>query len=123
LCRPPRAALESLEQIGDDVQLLVGLLRVRRRLLVSVPLPTDRVQQLAPSFTVSMAEKGWAGVVLNAVPDLESLGEVLTAAYEHQRGLRVGGAPEPVSDVEEPQAPPEPSGEVLPPTLRVAGDF
>lgn len=56
----------------------------RRHLFVSVPLPTDRVQQLAPSFLVTVPEKGWAGMALNAVSDLETLGAVLVAAYEQQ---------------------------------------
>jgi predicted type IV restriction endonuclease len=94
----------------------------RRRLSVTVPLPVERVQQLAPAFAVVLAEKGWAGVTLNVVSDLERLGEVLVAAYEHQRGLRTGGGPESPPDVEESQPGSEPSGEVVPTILRVAGD-
>ena len=60
-----------------------------RHLFVSVPLPTDRVQQLAPSFVVTLPEKGWAGMALNAVSDLEKLGDVLAAAYEQQRNNRI----------------------------------
>src|SRR5512135_540527 len=60
-----------------------------RHLFVSVPLPTDRVQQLAPSFVVTLPEKGWAGMALNAVSDLEKLGDVLAAAYEQQRNIHI----------------------------------
>jgi predicted type IV restriction endonuclease len=95
----------------------------RRRLSVTVPLSVERVQQLAPASTVSLAEKGWAGITLNAVSDLESLGGVLVAAYEHQRGLRIGGAPEPLSDTEEAQAGSEPPPEAMPPMMRVEGDY
>jgi hypothetical protein len=93
----------------------------RRRLFVSVPLPVERVQQLAPSFAVTAAEKGWAAIPLNAVPDLEILGDVLVAAYDHQRGLRTGGAPEP--DVDAPPTAPEDGRENPPPMLKVAGEF
>lgn len=79
----------------------------RRRLLVSVPLPTDRVQQLAPTFAVTMAEKGWAGIALNTVTDLEGLGEVMVAAYDHQRGLRSGGAIDSAVDADGIQMTPE----------------
>jgi hypothetical protein len=95
----------------------------RRRLSVLVPLPPDRVQQLAPSFAVGLAEKGWAGVTLNAVSDLESLKDVLVAAYEHQRGLRTGGAPELAAGDEESQATPEPAREVSPLMPRGAGEY
>jgi hypothetical protein len=61
----------------------------RRHLFVSVPLPTERVQQLAPSFLVTVPEKGWAGMALNAVSDLETLGAVLAAAYEQQLAMRL----------------------------------
>jgi predicted type IV restriction endonuclease len=60
-----------------------------RHLFVSVPLPTERVQQLAPAFIVTLPEKGWAGMVLNAVSALEKLGDVLVAAYEQQRAMRL----------------------------------
>jgi hypothetical protein len=95
----------------------------RRRLSVTVPLPVERVQELAPTSAVGLAEKGWAGITLNAVSDLEGLGEVLVAAYESQRGLRSGAASPPLPEVEETQAGPEPSPEVAPPILRVAGDY
>jgi len=86
----------------------------RRRLAVTVPLSVERVQQLAPAFTVGLAEKGWAGITLNTVSDMEQMGDILAAAYDHQRGLRTGGAPEPLPDIEEPQAEPALSQEVPP---------
>lgn len=95
----------------------------RRRLAVTIPLPVDRVQQLAPSFAVALAEKGWAGITLNAVSDLEGLGDVLVAAYEHQRGLRIGGATEPLPEAEESPSGPDSSEEIAPPMLRVASDY
>ena len=73
----------------------------RRRLAITVPLTVDRVQQHASSFVVGLAEKGWTAVTLNAVADMEGLGDVLVAAYEHQRALRIGGAPEPIPEAEE----------------------
>lgn len=95
----------------------------RRRNFVSVPLPVDRVQPLAPGFTVTMAEKGWSGIALNSPADLESLGGVLTAAYDHQRGLRSGGAPEPDAIPEETEAVPAPPQPSEPTVLRFAGDL
>jgi hypothetical protein len=95
----------------------------RRRLSLTVPLSVERVQQLAPASVVVLAEKGWAGITLNAVADLEGLGEVLVAAYEHQRGLRIGGAPEPLPEPEETQAESEPLQEISPVTLKVAEEF
>jgi hypothetical protein len=99
----------------------------RRRNFVSVPLPVERVQQLAPpSFAVTMPEKGWAGIAINAVSDLEALGDVLAAAYDHQRGLRAGGGPEPEPEPEPASGPPLTApvltGEDAPPASRVAGD-
>jgi hypothetical protein len=91
----------------------------RRRLFMSVPLPVERVQQLSPAFAVTMPEKGWAGITLNAVTDMEGLGDVMTAAYDHQRGLRLGGAPEPEVLVEEAQVVPEPAPERPAPVLFV----
>jgi hypothetical protein len=89
----------------------------RRRLSLTVPLSVERTQQLAPGFTVGLAEKGWAGITLNAVSDLEQLGAVLVAAYEHQKGLRLGGAADPIPEVEEsiplPEAPPEAAQPIL----------
>ena len=95
----------------------------RRRLAVTVPLSVDRVQQLAPSFVVGLADKGWAGITLNAVSDLEGLGDVLVAAFEHQRGLRIGGAPEPLPEAEEATTESNDPQAVAPPILRVAGDY
>ena len=95
----------------------------RRRLAITVPLPVEQVQRLAPDFVVALAEKGWAGIALNAVADMEGLGEVLSAAYEHQRGLRIGGAPEPLPDPQEAQSHSEPSSGVAAPMLKVAGDY
>lgn len=95
----------------------------RRRLSVTVPLSVEQVQQLAPTFTVGLAEKGWAGITLNAVPELEGLGAVLIAAYDHQRGLRTGNPVEALPDPEESQASSEPAQQVEPPALRVAGDY
>jgi predicted type IV restriction endonuclease len=93
----------------------------RRRFSISVPLPIDRVQQLAPSFVVTMPEKGWVGIALKAVSDLERLGDVLVAAYEQQRALRLGAAPEPEPSVEETQPMLNPAQESETPMLRVAG--
>jgi predicted type IV restriction endonuclease len=95
----------------------------RRRLSLTVPLSVERVQQLAPASVVGLAEKGWAGITLNAVSDLAGLGDVLVAAYEHQKGLRLGGAPEPSPDAEEAPTASEPIADVEPPMLRVAGDY
>ena len=94
----------------------------RRRLSVTVPLPVERVQQLAPSFAVSLAEKGWAGATLNTISDIEGLGDVLVAAYEHQRGLRTGGAPEPSPEAEEARMGSGPATVDLPPTPNDAGE-
>ena len=93
----------------------------RRRLSVTVPLAVERVQQLAPSFVVGLAEKGWAGITLNAVSELEGLGDVLIAAYEHQRGLRMGGAAEPLPDADEVQVESEPTQGNGPPALNITG--
>jgi hypothetical protein len=95
----------------------------RRRLFVSVPLPTDRAQQLAPSFVVSMPEKGWAGITLNAVADLERRGDLLSASYDQQRALRTKGAPEPESSADETQDVPEAEMGSPPAALRIAEGF
>lgn len=94
----------------------------RRRLFLSVPLPVERARQLAPSFTVGMAEKGWAGITLNLVSDLEGLEDLLVAAYDFQRRLRSGGALEPEVVVEELRAETETMQDQLPTTLRLAGE-
>jgi hypothetical protein len=95
----------------------------RRRLAVSVPLPVDLAQQLAPEFAVTMPEKGWAGITLTTVSDLERLGDVLVAAYEQLRALRIRGAPEPGSVLEESQPAPGPAQETMSPPLRIAEGF
>lgn len=98
----------------------------RRRLALSVPLPVERVQCLAPDFVVAMAEKGWAGITLNTVSDLERLGDVLVDSYEQQRALRIGGSPEPETTDEAPRPAPTPEQaeqEVAPHELRIAEGF
>ena len=95
----------------------------RRRLALSVPLPVEVAQQLAPGFVVTVADKGWAGITLNTVSDLERLGDVLVATYEQLRALRIRGVPEPESVPEEAQPAPEPAQEIMPPSLRIAEGF
>jgi predicted type IV restriction endonuclease len=71
----------------------------RKRPTFWVALPLEAVQTLAPEIVASTPQLGWTCITMNSVTDLESFGDVLRAAWDAQRALRIKGgeqlAPEP----------------------------
>jgi hypothetical protein len=62
----------------------------RKRPVVWLAMPIERAQPLITSFSVTSAQQGWTCVTMNAVADLEQLGDALRAAWDYQRTQRSG---------------------------------
>lgn len=67
------------------------LLAGRKKPCVWVPLATDRVTGMVGSLQVSMPQVGWASITMDSMADLERLGDVLRAAYDHLKTARGKG--------------------------------
>ena len=61
----------------------------RKRPFIWVPLPIEKAQSMADSFAASTPQEGWTSISLNTARDLASLGDLLRAAYDHQRATRL----------------------------------
>jgi hypothetical protein len=59
----------------------------RRRPCVWVPLPSEQVQRIVSSLSVTIPQLGWSCVNLEQYSDLEQLGELLCASWDEQRSL------------------------------------
>lgn len=60
----------------------------RKRPCVWLPLPMDQSQKFCPSqFTVTVPQLGWSCVNLEAVKDVELLGDLFANAWDQQRQL------------------------------------
>jgi hypothetical protein len=64
------------------------ILAGKKKPCVWVPLPTERVIPLAGAFPVAMPQLGWASVTMDSIADLEKLGDVLRAAFDHVKSSR-----------------------------------
>ncbi len=69
-----------------------------KRPSVWVPISSDRVQALLPSFTVAAPYEEWSSIPIQAVADIESLAEVLRAAWDKVLDARRGGSEAPAPD-------------------------
>jgi len=72
---------------------------------VWVPLPVEQTQQLAPTFSASVPSLGWSRVLLNQYSDLESLGDLLQAAWHRVRSLRLSSSDEATPQSDSPAEP------------------
>ena len=64
----------------------------RKRPTLWVPIPADEAEPLANEFPVTAPQAGWACVSLNTPKDIETLGELLRKAYDHQKAARTKSA-------------------------------
>jgi hypothetical protein len=64
----------------------------RKRPLLWVPLPADRVQDLVQVFPVSSPYPGWSTLTLSSPSDLEHLGDLLRLAWDTVRLLKTKGS-------------------------------
>jgi len=76
-----------------------------RRPNVWVPLSLEQTQQLAPAFSASVPSLGWSRVLLNQYSDLESLGDLLQAAWHRVRSLKLSSSDEATPQSDSPAEP------------------
>jgi hypothetical protein len=69
-----------------------------KRPIVWVPLPSERVQSLLPSFAVTAQNEEWSSISISAIADIESLAEVLRAAWDKVLAARKSGSESPPPD-------------------------
>jgi hypothetical protein len=65
----------------------------RKRPVVWLPMPLERATPLVSAFPLTSSQSGWVCITLNALGDIEQLGEILRSAWDYQRALR-SGSPE-----------------------------
>ncbi len=70
----------------------------RPRIWVTVPIA--KVETWLASYKVTFPQVGWIAIALNDFSDLESMGDIIRAAYDHQKSERIAH-PEARMDAEE----------------------
>lgn len=60
----------------------------RKRPTVWVPLPLEQVTAMVPSDSASTPQSGWSCITLDAPGEIEKLGDVLRAAWDHVKTTR-----------------------------------
>ena len=76
-----------------------------KRPSVWVPLSLEQTQQLAPTFSASVPSLGWSRILLNQYSDLESLGDLLHAAWHRVRSLKISASEELTPQTDSPAEP------------------
>jgi hypothetical protein len=60
----------------------------KRKFSIWVPLTADKVSSMLPGFDITAPFAEWASISLRSLGDIDALGSVLCAAWDHQAALR-----------------------------------